>query len=457
MWIYRSAAVVVLAAGLAGCETPGSILPDALRQAWEHTDSNHKDSSESRDSESKDTGSSNTGSDNTEASNTKASNTGASNTGSEDAGSQTPARVAAPATIEAFYATDLYAKNAGYVVKINNDIGDHVKKGQILALIKDPELQAQADKAQAAVGQAKATVEVARRELAGLEADLELQRVTLERQKLLYAGRAATAQMVDEAQAKQDVARAAVETGRAKIHLAEADLEAARADLSRFDTLLEYNKIVAPFDGVVTRRLLNPGDLVQAATSTRTTPLFTCQMLDVVRVFAFVPQSSVSRIRVGTRAEVKPYDREVAAVSGTVTRLADALDPATQAMRVEIDLENGDRKLHAGSYARVTLTLDPPRGASQPPSPKPSFPPPPAQAPSTQAPSTQTPSTQAPAAQAPAPPPSSRPPSAGSSPSARGPSPPAPERPYSIIENGGTRRGTLVPWSGASAPSTGHG
>ena len=428
MWIYRSAAVVVLAAALAGCENLASILPGALRPVSKHADSSHKDSSDSKDSESKDA---------------ESGTTGATNAGPKDAGSQTPATVAAPATIEAFYATDLYAKNAGYVVKINNDIGDHVKKGQILALIEDPELQAQAEKAQAVVGQAKAALDVARRELAGLEADLELQRVTLERQKLLYAGKAATAQMVDEAQAKQDVARAAVETAKAKIHLAEADLEAARADLSRFDTLLEYNKITAPFDGVVTRRLLNPGDLVQAATSTRTTPLFTLQMLDVVRVFAFVPQSSVSRIRVGSRAEVKPYDPEAAAISGTVTRLADALDPATRTMRVEIDLENGDRKLHAGGYARVALTLDPPRGAPQPPSPRPSFPPPPAQAPSTQA--------------TPPPPPSSRPPSAASSPAARGPSQAAPEGPYSIIENGGTRRGTLVPWSGASAPSPGHG
>src|SRR5258707_339863 len=180
-------------------------------------------------------------------------------------------------------------------------------------------------------------LEVAKRELMGFEADLELQRVTLQRQKELFAGRAATAQALDEAQAKKDLSRATVETGKGKSSLAEANLRAARADANRLQTLLEYNKIIAPFDGVVTRRLVNPGDLVQAATSTRTTPLFTCQKIDVVRGFAEVPESSASAIRPGTRAEVRPYDAAEPTVKGAVTRIANALDLSTRTMRVEID------------------------------------------------------------------------------------------------------------------------
>jgi HlyD family secretion protein len=275
--------------------------------------------------------------------------------------------VAAPATIEAFWITDLYAKNLGYVIQINNDIGDHVKKGQVLAIIYDPELQAQSDIAVAGEGQARAALGVAKAELVGLEADLALQRVTLERLRALFAGRAATAQTLDEAQAKEDVSRAMVEKGKAKIALAEADLEAAKAASERYQTLLEYNKIVAPFDGVVTRRLLNPGDLVQAATSPRTTPLFTCQKIDVVRVFAFVPESSASAIRPGTRAEVKLYNPAGPTIKGAVTRIANALDPSTRTMRVEIDLPNSDGKLQPGSYARVTFEIAPSgTGAAKP-------------------------------------------------------------------------------------------
>src|SRR6202022_853069 len=108
---------------------------------------------------------------------------------------------------------------------------------------------------------------------------------------------ASTAQALDEAQAKQGVSTANVETGKAKIALAEADLQAAKAEEDRLRGLLQYDKIVAPFDGVVTRRLVNPGDLVQAATSTRTAPLFSLQELDTVRVFADVPEASAAGIR----------------------------------------------------------------------------------------------------------------------------------------------------------------
>jgi multidrug efflux pump subunit AcrA (membrane-fusion protein) len=354
MWIYRSAVSVFVAASLVACQDSASIP--------------HAESDATSEPPAKPT--------------------------FPDEQAQPLATVAVPATIEAFWVTDLYAKNAGYVVRINKDIGDRVKKGQVLAIIEDPELQAQSEKAQATVGQTKATLDVAKRELAGLEADLALQRVTLQRQKVLFAGRAATAQTLDEAQAKEDVSNARVETGKAKIKLAEADLQAARAEADRLQTLLGYNKITAPFDGVVTRRLVNPGDLVQAATSTRTTPLFTCQKIDVVRVFAFVPESSASAIHPGTRAEVKLFDAAGPTIKGAVTRTANALDPSTRTMRVEIDLPNSDEKLQPGTYARVTFAMEPSTTGAA--------------------------------------------------------------KPRSIIDNGGTRRGTFVPTNGAAAPSRGH-
>jgi len=118
--------------------------------------------------------------------------------------------VIVPATIQAFFSTDLYAKNSGYISQVNNDIGDHVKRGQVLAVIEDPELQAQFDKAQAAVQQTEAALEVAKRQLAGMQADLTLQQVTLKRQKELFAGKAVTAQALDEAQAKEGVSNANV-------------------------------------------------------------------------------------------------------------------------------------------------------------------------------------------------------------------------------------------------------
>lgn len=269
-----------------------------------------------------------------------------------------------PATVQAFFVTDLYAKDAGYISQVNNDIGDHVKQGQVLAVIEDPELKAQFDRAQAAVEQAKATLEVAKRQLVGMQADLTLQKVTAKRQEL-FEGKATTAQTLDEARAKEDVSSATAETGKAKITLAEADLEAAKAEAERLRALLQYDKIVAPFDGVITRRLVNPGDLVQSATTTRTTPLFTVQKIGVVRVFADAPEAHASGIRPGLRAQVKLYGAAAMTAEGTVTRIATALDPATRTMRVEIDLPNPDEKMLPGMYAQVTLgephEVDPPK------------------------------------------------------------------------------------------------
>lgn len=276
------------------------------------------------------------------------------------------AAITVPATVQAFFVTDLYAKDSGYVSQVKNDIGDHVKQGQVLAVIEDPELQAQYGKAQAAVQQAQADIDVARRQLAAMQADLTLQQLTLKRQKELFAGKASTAQTLDEARAKEGVSSANVESSKARIKLAEANLEAATAEAERLRALLQYDKILAPYDCVLTRRLVNPGDLVQAATSTRTAPLFTCHEIDVVRVFADVPEMSAASIRPGLPAEVKLYGTSALTVRGAVTRIATALDPATRTMRVEIDLPNPEEKLLPGMYAQVTLgpehqLVDPPK------------------------------------------------------------------------------------------------
>jgi multidrug efflux pump subunit AcrA (membrane-fusion protein) len=262
----------------------------------------------------------------------------------------------APATVQAYYATDLYAKESGYALQVDADIGDHVKAGQVLAVIDNPELQLQFVRAEAAVAQASAALEVAKRRVVGMEADLTLQQVTLKRQEQLFTGKAVTQQQLDEQRAKESVSKATLEVGRADIALAQANVQAAAADMHRLQALLQYTKIVAPFDGVVTRRFINPGDLVQAATSTRpTTPLFTCQKIDVVRVFADVPEASATTIRQGWPAQVRLYGPSAQTISGSVTRIASALDSATRTMRVEIDLPNPDEKLLPGMYAQVSF------------------------------------------------------------------------------------------------------
>ena len=295
-----------------------------------------------------------------------------------------PTTVVASSSVSAFYTADLYAKDSGYVLDVSADIGDHGKKGQVLATIDDPELKQQlagneavlaakketAKAADAGVQQAQSAVEVAKRQVVALEADLKLTEATLKRQEALFADKAVTGQQMDEMRAKADVAGAAASVGQAKIAAAEADLAAAQAnrgvaaaqvtvaaaDVERMRTLLGYTEVLAPFDGVITKRWVNPGDLAQSGTGSRTAPLFTCQKLDVVRIVCEVPEANVGGVRKGTRADVRLFGPGGQTVQGAVSRVATSVDPTTRTMRAEIDLPNPDEALRPGMYAQVTLT-----------------------------------------------------------------------------------------------------
>ena len=299
-----------------------------------------------------------------------------------------PESVVVLATVDAFWSADQYAKTAGYVSDVKHDIGDRVKKGEVLAILHVPELeknlvQAKAGvaarqqmrkAADAAVAQAQEALAVSKSQLEGYQADLYLAQVTLKRQEELSSGKAATPQQLDDARAKAKVSQANLSVGEAKVSSAQADVQAAEANrdvadaqievadaqVQEVEALLEYTRIVAPFDGVITRRQVNPGDLVQGATTSRTTPLFTVQQLDTVRVFCDVPESEAAGVIAGAEADVKLFGLAGHVVRGKVTRLANAIDPSSRTMRTEIDLPNPAGVLRPGMYAQVTIKLQRP-------------------------------------------------------------------------------------------------
>jgi RND family efflux transporter MFP subunit len=233
-------------------------------------------------------------------------------------------------TLEAYETADLYPKVSGYLAEVRVDIGDHVKAGQVLAVISLPETEKQ-------LAQAEATV-------ASKRANLALQEITLKRQEGLLKIQGTAQQSYDEAKANASVAAA------------DVDLAIATADQIR--AMLAYTRIVAPFDGVVSRRQVNRGAFVQAATTGLTTPLFTVQRVDIIRVFCNVPESDVSRLRVGLSASVKPYGLEGKPIAGKIARFEGRLDPQTRNMRTEIDVPNRDGKLYPGMYAQVSLETE---------------------------------------------------------------------------------------------------
>jgi RND family efflux transporter MFP subunit len=267
-------------------------------------------------------------------------------------------RLQTNATLAAFEEADLFAKVTGYVSDVRVDIGDHVKAGQVLAVIDLPEMEKQLAEDEAQLASKQSALETARLQVDHDRANRALQDITLKRNEVLLKDQWVPAQMVDQNRADAAVARANVRIAKANRTLAAQQIDLAAATVERTKALLGYTQIVAPFDGVVARRLVNRGDLVQPPTGTLMTPLFRVQRIDTIRVFCDVPENDVSQLHVGDPAIVKPFGFDGKPFVGKVTRFSLRLDPETRNMRTEIDLPNPEERLYPGMYAEVSLEMN---------------------------------------------------------------------------------------------------
>ncbi|MGH7801575.1 MAG: efflux RND transporter periplasmic adaptor subunit [Thermodesulfobacteriota bacterium] len=255
-------------------------------------------------------------------------------------------KITLSANVEPMIQATLYAKATGYLKWIKADIGDWVKKDEVLAELDVPEMVKEYDQVKANLREAQASYEKAK-------ADYALQKLTYQRTKDTWEEEpgAVAKQDVDIARAKFELAKANINSEKAKIDNAEADME-------RIKTLLEYGKIKAPFDGVVTKRFLDPGALVQVATSNNVSPVVTIMHTDTVRGFIDVPEPDVPLIKKGNQATLVVDAFSDRTFSGIITRFADALNPETRTMRTEIDIPNPDHILRPGMYGNMTLNLE---------------------------------------------------------------------------------------------------
>jgi RND family efflux transporter MFP subunit len=259
---------------------------------------------------------------------------------------------------------DLYANVSGYLSDVRVDIGDHVKAGKVLAVIDVPEMEQELAEAKAQLESKRSSLESARRQLDHAEANLSLQDILFKDREWVGGGHGGfvSDRTLDEVRANVEIAKADVGVGEANRALAANQVDVAAAAVEKIKTLLAYTQIVAPFDGVVARRMVNRGDLVQAATATRTTPsagsLFTVQRIDTIRVFCDVPENDVPHLRIGDPAIVKPSGFDGEPFIGKVTRFSLRLDPETRNMRTEIDLSNPMERLYPGTYAEVSLEMN---------------------------------------------------------------------------------------------------
>ena len=283
-------------------------------------------------------------------------------------------KIELPGTVEGFETADLYAKVGGFLEEITVDIGDNVTKGQVLARLANPEMDKEFQEKQAAVAAAEAGVEQSRAalheaktKLREKQAHLNQQTAELERTRQLVERGSLQQKLLDEATYRHDAAEAALDFVRARIQTAEATLNSsmAMADLAaaerdKIQTLLQYSEIRAPFDGMVTKRFVDPGAFIQPADgNSAARPLLTVTHIDVVRIWLDLPMAQVRWLDRGDRVV---FDRinvlPGASFEGEVARFASALDSTSRMMRVEVDLQNPNHQLLPGYYGYVTLLLD---------------------------------------------------------------------------------------------------
>jgi RND family efflux transporter MFP subunit len=245
------------------------------------------------------------------------------------------AEVRLPGSTSPLQQAVLYARTSGYVAGFNADIGDRVKAGQLLATIASPEVDQQ-------LLEARARLEEGR-------ANLELAAMRLNRTKEMSKTGAATQQELDDAQAVYNTQRATQRVSEAVV--------------SRLETDQSYQKVVAPFDGVVTRRNVDIGTLITAGSGAAVSSLFEIQQQSTMKVFVDVPQGWAASIIPGTSAAVELREFPGEHFEAKVVRTSGALDPATRTLRTELHLPNTDGRLIPGMYAQVKLSLG---GANRP-------------------------------------------------------------------------------------------
>jgi RND family efflux transporter MFP subunit len=262
-----------------------------------------------------------------------------------------------PGNIEPLYSANLYARIDGYLDRRNVDIGARVKGGEILAVISAPEVDQQLLQSRATLAQSEAALQQARAALDQAKANAELTRLTKERDIPLGQQRAISQQIVDGAVQAHDARVADVAAATANIAAAEANVTANRANVSRLQQMQGFERIVAPFDGVITQRNVERGDLVSTGSSGASKPLFSIAQSGTLRIQVDVPQSEAVNIQDGQKAAVDVKERLGRAYTGTVIRNAGALNNAARTMLTEVQVDNSDGSLLPGMYAQVKFTL----------------------------------------------------------------------------------------------------
>lgn len=230
-----------------------------------------------------------------------------------------------PGNLQAFEESPIFARTNGYLLRWTKDIGSKVKKGELLAVIDTPEVDQELSQARAAREQVKSA--------------LELAKISADRWANLRKSDSVSQQEADQQ--------------ASGYQQAQANLAAADANVRRLEQLESFKNVYAPFSGVLTRRNVDPGALINSGAGTAGSQLFNIARVDPLRVYVSVPQAYAPAMKVGVKATVTLQEFPGQKFLGTVARTADAIDPATRTLNTEVDVPNKDGKLLPGSFGQV--------------------------------------------------------------------------------------------------------
>jgi RND family efflux transporter MFP subunit len=259
-----------------------------------------------------------------------------------------------------FQDVDVHAKVAGYIRHIYVDVGDHVKEGQLLAVLEVPELAAQLSGAEATVRAAQDQVRRAQGDVQRAQSTHSAVHSAYTRLKQAADSRAGLVaqQEVDDSQAKDLESEGQLASAEAALSGAKQQLEVAQASQKQMSAMSDYTRITAPFAGVITSRTADTGSLVSAGTTggSQSVPVVRLAQVSVLRLVLSIPESVAAQIHLGevVNLRVQALDREI---QGKVSRFADSLDLQTRTMETEIDVDNRSGQLIPGMYVEAHLAM----------------------------------------------------------------------------------------------------
>jgi RND family efflux transporter MFP subunit len=237
--------------------------------------------------------------------------------------------IALPGNTQAFMDTPIYSRTNGYLKSWYFDIGAHVRKGQLMAQIETPEVDQQ--------------LQVAQADLKSAQANLELANTTSARYQNLLKTNSVSKQETDVAMSDASAKKAAV--------------DASMANVRRLEQLQSFEKVYAPFDGIVTARNTDVGRLISAGQNTTPQELFHLAAIDKIRVYVAVPQAYAAAVKVGGKATLTLDEYPGKSFEGTIARNSNAIDQASRTLNVEVDVDNPRGELLPGAYVFVHIKV----------------------------------------------------------------------------------------------------